>query len=35
MTVDDLVGTREGIIALSKFIAVSGAFTKSGDTIIA
>jgi hypothetical protein len=34
MTVNGLFGTREGIIALSKFIAVSGAFTKSGDTKI-
>lgn len=31
MTVADIVGTREGIAALSKFIVATGAFTKTGD----
>jgi hypothetical protein len=34
MTINDLVGMCKGIIVLSKFIALSGAFIKSGDTKI-
>ena len=34
MTVDDIVGTAEGIAALAKFIAATGAFTKTGDASV-
>ena len=34
MTVDDIVGTAEGIAALAKFINATGAFTKTGDASV-
>ena len=34
MTVNDIVGTDQGIVALAKFIAATGAFTKTGDASV-
>lgn len=34
-TVNDILGTQDGIRALSRFIAKTGAFTKTGDTHVA
>ena len=31
-TVNDIIGTQDGIRALAKFIAKTGAFTKTGDS---
>ena len=31
-TVNDIIGTQDGICALAKFIAKTGAFTKTGDS---
>lgn len=33
--IPDILGTEKGITALAKFISVSGAFTKTGDFIVA
>ncbi|KAL6309788.1 hypothetical protein BKA93DRAFT_723256 [Sparassis latifolia] len=35
MRLKDILGTKKGIMALAKFISLTGAFTKTGDTILA
>ena len=30
----DILGTHKGIMALAKFISLTGAFTKTGDTLV-
>ena len=34
-TVNDILGTQDGIHALAKFIAKTGAFSKTGDACVA
>ncbi|KAL6300202.1 hypothetical protein BKA93DRAFT_740945, partial [Sparassis latifolia] len=35
MRLCDILGTKKGITVLAKFISLTGAFTKTGDTILA